>query len=113
MAPSHLLSQTLVSDSHECDLPILNPNKNIVYFDVQSAEPGVCTIPGVIDLEVYEPGEIAEFSWIYFKGDPQAGPSPGHPFDMPFNNTFTKFSLDIVENDDNATFVRQIMRKLT
>jgi len=93
-----------------CDLPYLDSDDNIVYFDVQSAEPGTFTVPGVIDLETYEPGDIVETSWIYFKGDPQAGPQPGHPFERPFNNS-AKFSISMVRDNDTSTVLREIMRK--
>ena len=110
MAPSQILDETLESEPHKCDLPLLNPERNVSYFDVQPAEPGTFTVPGVIDLEVYEPGSLVETSWIYFKGDPMAGPQPGHPFEMPFNNSVNKFSIDVVKYNDTPTVIHQLMR---
>lgn len=83
---------------------------NIVSFDVQSAEPGTFTVPGVIDLETFEPGSLAEISWIYFKGDPQAGPQPGRSFKRPFNSS-VKFSIDLVRDDDISKVLYEIMRE--
>lgn len=94
----------------KCALPFLDPSGHLVFFDVQSAEPGTFTVPGVIDLEVYEPGSMVETSWIYFKGDPQAGPQPGHPFERPFNNS-AKFSIDLVRDDDTSKALREILRE--
>ena len=88
-------------EGDKCRLPFLDPDGNIVYFDAQSAEPGTFTIPGVIDLETYEAGDFVEIAWIYFKGDPQAGPQPGHPFERPFNDS-AKFSIDLVRDDDTS-----------
>jgi hypothetical protein len=76
----------------KCALPFLDPDGNMVFFNVQSAEPGTFTVPGVVDLETYEPGSMVETSWIYFKGDPQAGPQPHHPFERPFND-IARFSM--------------------
>jgi hypothetical protein len=103
------LSQ-LSESADKCALPFQDSNGNIVFFDVQPAEPGTFTIPGVVDLETYRPGDMIETSWIYFKGDPQAGPQPGHPFERPFNSS-AKFSLDIVRGNDTATVLHEIMRK--
>jgi hypothetical protein len=94
----------------KCALPYLDPDGNLVFFDVHLAEPGTFTVPGVVDLETYEPGSLVETSWIYFKGDPQAGPQPGHPFERPFNNS-AKFSIDIVRDDDTSKVLREIMRQ--
>lgn len=94
----------------KCALPFLDPSGHLVFFDVQSAEPGTFTVPGVIDLEIYEPGSMVESSWIYFKGDPQAGPQPGHPFERPFNDS-AKFSLDLVRDDNTSKVLREIMRE--
>ena len=94
----------------KCALPFFDPNGQIVFFDIQPAEPGTFTVPGVIDLEVYRPGDIVETSWIYFKGDPQAGPQPGHPFERPFNDS-AKFSIDIVRDNDTSVVLHEIMRK--
>jgi hypothetical protein len=80
------------------------------FFDIQPAEPGTFTVPGVIDLEIYRPGDIIETSWIYFKGDPQAGPLPGHPFERPFNDS-AKFSIDVVRDNDTAEILHEIMLK--
>lgn len=95
--------------ANKCNLPFLDPNGNVVYFDIQSAEPGTFTVPGVIELENYEPGSMVESSWIYFKGNPQAGPQPGHPFERPFNNS-AQFSIDIVGDNDTSKVLREIMR---
>ncbi|KAK3708290.1 hypothetical protein LTR37_011555 [Vermiconidia calcicola] len=89
-------------NTNNCSLPFLDPSGNIVFFDIQSAEPGTFTVPGVIELETYEPGSMVETSWIFFKGDPQAGPQPGHPFERPFNDS-AKFSIDIVRDNDTST----------
>jgi len=102
------LSRLFPVTASKCDLPFLDPNGHVVYFDVQAAEPGTFTIPGVIDLETYEPGDLIETSWVYFKGDPQAGPQPGHPFERPFNDT-AKFSIDLVQDNDTSTVLREIM----
>lgn len=67
-------------------------------------------VPGVIDLEIYEPGSLVESSWIYFKGDPHAGPQPGHPFDKPFNDS-TTFSIGLVEENDTSNIVHEVMRE--
>lgn len=104
------LSRILPTTAGKCDLPFLDPNGHVVFFDVQSAEPGTFTIPGVIDLETYKPGDLVETSWIYFKGDPQAGPQPGHPLERPFNDT-VKFSIDLVRGNDTSTVLREIMRE--
>jgi hypothetical protein len=97
-------------EEDKCRLPFLDPDGNMVYFDVQAAEPGTFTVPGVIELETYEPGDFMEISWIYFKGDPQAGPQPGHPFERPFNDS-AKFSLDLVRDDDTSKVLFEVMRK--
>lgn len=86
-----------------------SPSGNVVHFDVQSAEPGTFTVPGVIELENYEPGSMLESPWIYFKGNPQAGPQPGHPFERPFNDS-AQLSVDIVGDDDTSKVFREIMR---
>lgn len=104
------LSQ-LSASADKCALPFQDSDGNIIFFDVQPAEPGTFTIPGVVDLEIYRPGDMIETSWIYFKGDPQAGPQPGHPFERPFNDS-AKFSLDVVRENDTAEVLREIMRKL-
>jgi hypothetical protein len=65
---------------------------------------------GVVDLETYEPGSMVETSWIYFKGDPQAGPQPHHPFERPFNDS-ARFSIDLVKDDDTSKVLREIMRE--
>jgi len=70
------------------------------------------TVPGVVDLEVYEPGEIIEASWVYFKGDHNAGPQPDHPIDRPFNVS-TKFAIDMVRDDDTSKVLRGIMREFS
>lgn len=93
-----------------CSLPFLDPSGNIVFFDVQSAEPGTFTVPGVIDLETYEPGSFVETSWIFMKGDLHAGPYPGHPFERPFNDS-VKFSIDMVKDEDNSTVIHELMRE--
>lgn len=110
MALSRMSNETPEAESDKCSLPFLDSSGRIVYFDVQSAEPGTFTVPGVIDLEVYERGCLVEFSWIFFKGDPQAGPQPGHPFDMPFNKS-TKFSIGMVKENDTSTVIRPVMRE--
>ena len=94
----------------KCALPFLDPKGDIVFFDVQPAEPGTFTVPGVIDLEIYRPGSMVETSWIYFKGDPQTGPQPGHPFERPFNDS-ARFSIDIVRDDDTGKVIQEIMRQ--
>lgn len=91
-------------------LPFLSPNGDVVFFDVQTAAPGTFTVPGVIDLEIYEPGSIVETSWIYFKGDPQTGPQPEHPFERPFNDS-ARFSIDMVRDDETGKVLHEIMRK--
>jgi hypothetical protein len=103
-------SRSLSKKVDKCALPYLDPDGNLLFFDVQSAEPGTFTVPGVVDLETYEPGSTVETSWIYFKGDPQAGPQPGHPFERPFNNS-AKFSIDMVRDDDTSKVLREIMRE--
>lgn len=105
--PSSLLS-SMTAD--KCELPFRDPSGRIVWFDIQPADPGTFTVPGVIDLESYEPGELVETSWIFFKGDPQAGPQPGHPFERPFNDS-AKFSLDLVRDDNTSKVLREIMRE--
>lgn len=107
MSPSQILTS-----ADKCALPFWDPNGKIVFFDIQPAEPGTFTVPGVIDLEIYRPGDIIETSWIYFKGDPQAGPQPGHPFERPFNDS-AKFSIDIVRDNDTAVVLHEIMRKFS
>jgi hypothetical protein len=97
-------------EGDKCRLPFLDPDGNIVYFDAQAAEPGTFAVPGVIELETYEPGEFFEISWIYFKGDPQAGPQPGHPFERPFNDS-AKFSIDLVSDDDTSKVLLEVMRE--
>ena len=112
MAPSRFaLEQSEVLDK-KCSIPIIDfdHDNRIVYYDPQAAEPGTFIVPGVIDVEKYKPGSIAEFSWIYFKGDPQAGSQPGHPFELPFDNRRTNFTLDLVYDDSASSHVRQIMR---
>ena len=104
-----MLNKTTETGAHKCELPFLDPTGDVVFFDVQSAEPGTFTVPGVIDLEVYEPGSLVESSWIYFKGDAQAGPQPGHPFERPFNDS-VKFSIDIVDGKDTSTVIYPLMR---
>jgi hypothetical protein len=94
---------------HKCDLPFLDPNGDVAYFDIQPAEPGTFLVPGVVDLEVYEPGSFAVSEWIFFKGDPMAGPQPGHPFEMPFNNS-VKWSIDIIQGNDTSIIIQQLMR---
>lgn len=94
-----------------CAFPYIGPDGNIVYFDVQKAEPGAFTVPGVVDLETYRVSEYVEFQWIYFKGDPTAGPKPGHPFDMPFDNSNTNFTLGLVNGSKTSKVVQEIMRK--
>ena len=110
MTASRFLHENFDDEAHECDLPFLDPTGNIAFFDVQSAEPGTFTVPGVIELEVYEPGSLVESSWIYFKGDPQAGPQPGRPFERPFNDS-VKFSIDIVDGNNTSTVIHQLMRE--
>lgn len=105
-----MASRVLPTTAGKCDLPFLDPKGHVVFFDVQSAEPGAFTIPGVVDLETYKPGDLVETSWIYFKGNPQAGPQPGHPLERPFNDT-VKFSVDLVRDNDTSTVLREIMRK--
>lgn len=122
--PQHLPLQDLIAnmpnharihragsdDPHKCSLLFRNGD-DVVYFDIQRAEPGTFTVPGVVDLETYKPGTVAEFSWVYFKGDPQAGPQPGHPFDMPFDNHETEFAIDLVEVDNPSVVLQNIMRE--
>jgi hypothetical protein len=103
-------SQLLSSKVDKCALPFLDPDGNLVFFDVQSAEPGTLTVPGVVDLETYEPESMVETSWIYFKGEPQAGPQPDHPFERPFNDS-ARFSIDLVRDDDTSKILREIMRE--
>lgn len=95
----------------KCALPFRDPGGRIVFYDVQSAEPGAFTVPGVIDLEIYDPGSSTESSWIFFKGDPMAGPQPGHPFEMPFDRYRTNFTLDLVADADPSSVLRNIMRE--
>ena len=106
MAPSRVVRDT--QEYVECSVPIEGPGGQIVYFDVQPAEPGTFIIPGVIDPEDVKRNMMVEASWIYFKGDPMRGPRPGHPFDMPFDNHNTTFSIDLIE--DNVK-MQQIMCK--
>lgn len=109
MAPPQSIGASIDMKSNKCSLPLPGPDGKIVYFDVQTAEPGTFIVPGVIDVELYKPRSFVETSWIYFKGDPQSGPQPGHPFDMPFDNHNTTFQLDLVHENDKAEIVRQIM----
>ena len=98
---------------HECGQvhpSVLDPDGHVVFFDIQFAESGTFTVPGVIDLEVYRPGDMIETSWIHFKGDPQAGPQPGHPFERPFDDS-AEFSIDIVRADETADVPHEIMRE--
>ena len=94
----------------KCALPFMTEEGGVVFFDVQAANPGAFTVPGVVDLETYEPGDVVETSWIYFKGDLQAGPQPGHPFERPFDDA-VKFSVDMVREDDTSKVVQEIMGK--
>lgn len=68
-------------------------------------------MPNVIEVETYEPGSWIETLWIFFKGDSMARPQPGHPFEMPFTNS-AKFTIDMIRDDDNATVIHELMRKL-
>ena len=86
--PPHVLAD-------KCDMPYLAPNGSIVFFDVQFTDSGTFTVPNVIEVETYEPGSWIETSRIFFKGDPMAGPQPGHPFEMSFNNS-AKFAIDMI-----------------
>lgn len=108
MAPLFTLNQIFESDSHKCDLPIGDPDGFKGYFDLQSAKPGTFIVPGVRDLETYEPGRYVESSWIFFKGDPMKGPQEGHPFEMPFNNSVV-WSMDIVRDNDTSKVVQELM----
>lgn len=106
-------NQVIIKTVHECGQvhpSVLDPNGHIVFFDIQFAKSGTFTVPGVIDLEVYRPGDMIETSWIYFKGDPQAGPQPGHPFERPFDDS-AKFSIDIVRANETADVLHEIMRE--
>ncbi|GAB7327617.1 hypothetical protein MBLNU13_g11464t2 [Cladosporium sp. NU13] len=102
----------LSKGADKCALLFLDPNGNIVFFDIQPAEPGTFTVPGVIDLEVYRPADMIETSCFYFKGVPQTGPQPGRPFERPFNDS-AKFSIDIVRDNDTAEVLHEIMRKFS
>lgn len=104
------LSQSFSGVGDKCALPFLSPNGEVVFFDVQSATPGTFMVPGVVDLETYEPGSMLETSWIFFKGDPQAGLQPGHPFERPFNDS-ARFSIDMMRDDDTRKVLHEIMRK--
>jgi hypothetical protein len=53
-------SRLLSSKVDKCALPFLDPSGDLVFFDIQSAEPGTFTVPGVVDLETYEPGSLVE-----------------------------------------------------
>jgi len=99
------------AEANNCSLAFQDPSGDTVFLDFQSAQPGTFTAPGVIELETYEPDYIAEISWIYFKGDYfHDGPQPGHPFESPFNDS-TRFSIDIVKDDEASTVLRELMRE--
>lgn len=60
-----IMSPSQISTSADkCALPFWDPSGHIVFFDIQPAEPGTFTVPGVIDLDIYRPADIIETSWI-------------------------------------------------
>ena len=79
-----------------------------------------------VDVDAAEPADFIEpFSngtlltgtspaipWIFFKGDPASGPTQGHPFVMPFNNS-ALFSLDLLDAADTSQEIFAAMRKFS
>jgi hypothetical protein len=55
---------------------------------------------------------MIETSWIYFKGDLQAGPQPHDPFERPFKDS-AKFSIGMISENDTSRVLREIMREFT
>jgi len=107
MSPSLLARR----DHNDCALPSFDASDHEVYFDVQSAVPGTFTNPGVLELELYPLERVAEFLWIHFKSDPQPGFRPSHPFEMPFDNRYTTFIIDLIEDEDSSAVVQQLLRE--
>lgn len=99
-----------MSSRDGCSFPVEIDGK-IEFIDAQhNRTAGTFINPGLLDIDVYEPDCPAEISWIYFRGNWQEGPSPGHPLDQPFNDT-TLFTLDLVKDNDTDTVIKGVMRE--
>ncbi len=79
----------------DCQFPVTGPSGHKAFFDIDAATPGDFIAPKLFDDEVWLRNSTAEMIWIYFKGDPETGSTPGHPFDGPYDD-WTSFTIDLL-----------------